>query len=534
MQRAVLILFLMFLVLGISVNVPVLLADEGDNNPKDNNSQVCAADVKLCPDGSYVSRTGSNCEFAKCVDDENETEIEDDEEDDDEKNESRVRERTREIRTEGNCTIKIEREIKIEDGRRVESFKRKIECADGTREEIKIKVENRTEDGRFRERIRYEIRGEEFDVKVDERIELEEETNRTEYRLMARLRNGNVTDINIMPDQASEIALERLRALNFTIELREITDRNVPRVVYNIETNKHGRFLGVFKLAMRVEGRVDPVTGEFIGISKPWWAFLVAGEDSDETDEDEDEIEEEIEIKAETFNGTSGVKIEIEFGTNATEQEQIVNEVLDRLSGLNVSSLIEIEESDEAIEDEEKLEVEAEVDGVTEVEFELRFVIDSDNREEIVSAIITKLNALTAEDINSVFVLEVEDDNEIDDDDEEDEDETGNQMTINLTEQNDSNESGTATLEEEEGQVIVTLSMTGFSENVSQPVHIHVGSCPEVGEVKYPLTNVLNGESVTTINATFDQLEDELPLAVNVHKSADEASVYVACGNIKF
>lgn len=32
------------------------------------NSQVCTQDAKLCPDGSYVSRTGPNCEFTECSD----------------------------------------------------------------------------------------------------------------------------------------------------------------------------------------------------------------------------------------------------------------------------------------------------------------------------------------------------------------------------------------------------------------------------------------------------------------------------------
>ncbi len=27
---------------------------------------MCPADVKTCPDGSYVSRTGPRCEFAAC------------------------------------------------------------------------------------------------------------------------------------------------------------------------------------------------------------------------------------------------------------------------------------------------------------------------------------------------------------------------------------------------------------------------------------------------------------------------------------
>ncbi|HEY4515389.1 MAG TPA: hypothetical protein VJJ22_04550 [Candidatus Paceibacterota bacterium] len=31
-----------------------------------NGNGVCTADVKLCPDGSYVGRTGPNCEFPEC------------------------------------------------------------------------------------------------------------------------------------------------------------------------------------------------------------------------------------------------------------------------------------------------------------------------------------------------------------------------------------------------------------------------------------------------------------------------------------
>lgn len=28
--------------------------------------KVCTMEAKLCPDGSYVARTGPNCSFAKC------------------------------------------------------------------------------------------------------------------------------------------------------------------------------------------------------------------------------------------------------------------------------------------------------------------------------------------------------------------------------------------------------------------------------------------------------------------------------------
>ncbi|OGM24175.1 hypothetical protein A2627_04765 [Candidatus Woesebacteria bacterium RIFCSPHIGHO2_01_FULL_39_28] len=104
--------------------------------------------------------------------------------------------------------------------------------------------------------------------------------------------------------------------------------------------------------------------------------------------------------------------------------------------------------------------------------------------------------------------------------------------TLNLSAENKSGESGTATLKEVNGKVVVSLSLTGFPKNVAQPTHIHVGSCPGVGAVKYPLTSVTNGVSETTLNVTMAQLTRELPLAVNVHKSSTQSGVYVSCGQL--
>ncbi len=36
------------------------------NPPSPVNPVACTQEAKLCPDGSYVSRTGPNCEFAAC------------------------------------------------------------------------------------------------------------------------------------------------------------------------------------------------------------------------------------------------------------------------------------------------------------------------------------------------------------------------------------------------------------------------------------------------------------------------------------
>jgi hypothetical protein len=106
-------------------------------------------------------------------------------------------------------------------------------------------------------------------------------------------------------------------------------------------------------------------------------------------------------------------------------------------------------------------------------------------------------------------------------------------VTITLAELNGSGESGTAMLEEVDGKVTVTVNLTGYpKDGTPQPAHLHVGECPGVGAVKYPITSLVNGTSVTMLDVTLAQLKSELPLALNVHKSAAEAKVYTACGGL--
>lgn len=107
----------------------------------------------------------------------------------------------------------------------------------------------------------------------------------------------------------------------------------------------------------------------------------------------------------------------------------------------------------------------------------------------------------------------------------------GKKVTVQLAQENASGESGTATLEEINGKVTVTVSLTGYpTGDTAQPAHLHEGVCPGVGAVKYPLSPIVNGASVTTLDVTLATLKTELPLALNVHKSAAEAKVYTACG----
>ena len=107
----------------------------------------------------------------------------------------------------------------------------------------------------------------------------------------------------------------------------------------------------------------------------------------------------------------------------------------------------------------------------------------------------------------------------------------GEAVTVELAEQNDSGESGTATLTPDGEQTTVTIELTG-APSTPQPAHIHSGSCAELGDVVHPLDDVTDGMSETTVAAPLADLQ-EGEFAINVHESADAIQNYVACGDIE-
>ena len=102
-------------------------------------------------------------------------------------------------------------------------------------------------------------------------------------------------------------------------------------------------------------------------------------------------------------------------------------------------------------------------------------------------------------------------------------------VTINLTAQNNSGVSGTAVLTPDGAGTKVVLNLTNAPG--PHPAHIHAGACPTVGAVVFPLTSVTNNMSETTVAASIADIL-RAPHAINVHKSPQEISAYVSCGNV--
>jgi hypothetical protein len=106
--------------------------------------------------------------------------------------------------------------------------------------------------------------------------------------LRATLSNGRFAEIKIMPDVASEIALEQLRLRvcsednNCTLELKEVGQGEQVRAAYEVQVQKQARLFGLFKAKMQVQAQVDAETGEAIQTKKPWWAFLASESEESE------------------------------------------------------------------------------------------------------------------------------------------------------------------------------------------------------------------------------------------------------------
>lgn len=106
-------------------------------------------------------------------------------------------------------------------------------------------------------------------------------------------------------------------------------------------------------------------------------------------------------------------------------------------------------------------------------------------------------------------------------------------INTTLTEVGTSGESGAAVLENVDGKLKVTLTLSNTPAGVSQPAFMYAGSCSALGDAKFTLTNVVGGTSETILDTvTIEQVLNNLPLAIGVQKSEKDAKKSVACGNI--
>ncbi len=105
-------------------------------------------------------------------------------------------------------------------------------------------------------------------------------------------------------------------------------------------------------------------------------------------------------------------------------------------------------------------------------------------------------------------------------------------LSVPLAAQADSGVTGTVTFTPDGDQTTVLVELEGDTSTDPHPAHIHDGTCTDFqAEPAYPLENVVDGRSESTVDASIDELLDE-PYIVNVHKSEAEIGTYIACGPV--
>ena len=101
-------------------------------------------------------------------------------------------------------------------------------------------------------------------------------------------------------------------------------------------------------------------------------------------------------------------------------------------------------------------------------------------------------------------------------------------------------QTGTITLTAVGNQTELSVNIQPGEAGVTQPIHIHSGTCDNLpgslGAIVHDLTNggvtgVVNGSFTTIVDASPETLQTG-DFAINVHKSGPEIGVYVSCGNI--
>ncbi|MEK7148750.1 MAG: thioredoxin family protein [Patescibacteria group bacterium] len=105
-------------------------------------------------------------------------------------------------------------------------------------------------------------------------------------------------------------------------------------------------------------------------------------------------------------------------------------------------------------------------------------------------------------------------------------------IVVAMGELNNSKQSGKATLTDMGGKTKVMVEVASGVAGIPQPSHIHMGSCKAPGDVLYPLTAVVNGKAESVLDVSLETIGSKLPLLVMVHKSKDEAKIFVSCGDL--
>ncbi len=109
----------------------------------------------------------------------------------------------------------------------------------------------------------------------------------------------------------------------------------------------------------------------------------------------------------------------------------------------------------------------------------------------------------------------------------------GHSLEINMGQQNNSGQAGNASVVDHNGGVNVAIHLKSVPKGVSEPAHIHRGTCKKLNPAPWkPLNPVVDGNSMTHLSGVSVAQIKKGQYAINVHKSANDLKTYVSCGDL--
>ena len=107
-------------------------------------------------------------------------------------------------------------------------------------------------------------------------------------------------------------------------------------------------------------------------------------------------------------------------------------------------------------------------------------------------------------------------------------------IKVDIKEENNSGQSGTATLESTPDGKTKVHAVMNIKTEKAEPIHIFTGDCANPINIPYALNDVKDGVSETILDFPLDEIKKAEPLVMVVHPStADWSGKYVACGELQ-
>ena len=181
---------------------------------------------------------------------------------------------TTEIRTftddRGNLvTVEIKNELN--DGK--QETREIITFVDESGREVLIDKSTEIKDGEQEFKNKISVGG----VEAVSKLEIERDENGA-GKIKIKLSDGNSQLINILPDRASDLALELLNTEGVNLVLDEFEQEDGQlKTVYTAQVNGIGKILGIFDVKLDLRANIDSQNAEVLDVQKPWWFFLVTG-----------------------------------------------------------------------------------------------------------------------------------------------------------------------------------------------------------------------------------------------------------------